>query len=143
LRNWLALALGLTLALALGFALGWLKRDWREPYFYSTTQDVALQLFPHGIIGIVPKGTLVEAERRLAQHSDVGSTACLRIGFGSNPTETETLLVLSTTGRRAATKAGASTLQDAGLRPGARFDIEGPSVIKPSVQQQEGASKVP
>jgi hypothetical protein len=130
-------------ALALVFGLGWLVGRRTEPLQYETIHATAIMDYPHGVVGILPAGTVVLANYRLAQVSDAGSVACVPMLFGSIPAETESLVHLRSSNAGRYNIPSATSLASSGLHPNARFDIEGPSVIKPSAQAQGGASKVP
>ncbi len=58
---------------------------------------------------------------------------CVPINFGSTPIETENLIVPTqvSTGPPPRASLVAQHPEEAGLKPDARFDIEGPSVKKP------------
>lgn len=131
----------LTLVLAVGFGLGWITRFFQTPLYYETKIPTAIQIYPHGVVGILPQGTVVESGYKLAQHSDVGSTACLRIVFGGTPVETEELLQQVSRKPPRVPTPTAGSLGSSGLHPGARFDIEGPSVIKPGDKPVEEIAK--
>ncbi len=127
------MALGFIAGLASGWALhGWVGRH----YYYETRDPLAVLSFPDGIVAILPKGTPIVGDQKVGLHSDVGWVGCVPIGFGSTPNETEQLVTAAADSRRGAKAKGgrylsAVPLEGAGLKPDARFDIEGPSVKKP------------
>jgi hypothetical protein len=124
-------ALLLLLGLVMGYSVGRWVDDENAVHYYVTTQEVALKRYPSGVIGILPEGTLVESREKLAQTNDLASMACLRLVFGTTVSDTEELLREVDGTQPRTPKIRASTLEDAGLRAGARFDIESPSAMQP------------
>jgi hypothetical protein len=110
-----------------GFGAGWLARDSRALHYYELIQPAVLSGYSNGVLGLLPEGTIVEAQDKVAQHSDVASTACLRVVFGSSPVETETYLREIHLQQLRATRVRAASLPDVGLEPGARFGVLGPA----------------
>lgn len=118
--------------LALGMLLGWFARQPSLKYSYETIGATAVLNGSEGVVAVLPAGTPVRATERAGQRSDVGWWGCVPVLFGGTPYETERL-VRERSPSRAEDGAGRSLVaalpQSVGLKPDARFDIEGSSAL--------------
>jgi len=81
--------------LALGFAAGWLLSPGPFRHWYKSSKEIVLVDMvdgKQGIIGRIPKGTLVVADRRLSPHGEIGWWGYVAVLLG---TETEARQVLA------------------------------------------------
>jgi hypothetical protein len=86
--------------LALGFAAGWLLSPGPFRHWYKSSKEIVLVDIVDGkqrIIGRIPKGTLVVADRRLSPHGEIGWWGYVAVLLG---TETEARQVLAETSER-------------------------------------------
>jgi len=86
--------------LAVGFAAGWFLSPGAFRHWYKSSKEIVLVDMVDGkprIIGRIPKGTLMVADRRLPQHGEIGWWGYFPVLLG---TETEAREVLADTGER-------------------------------------------
>ncbi len=89
--------LTVTGVLVLGFAAGWLFSPGPFRHWYKSSREIALVEMVDGkqrIIGRIPKGTLMVADRRLSPHGEIGWWGYFPVLLG---TETEARQVLAET----------------------------------------------
>jgi hypothetical protein len=86
--------------LALGFGAGWLLSPGRFRHWYKSSKEIVLVDMVDGkrhIVGRIPRGTLMVADRRLSAHGEVGWWGYFPVLLG---TETEARQVLTETSDR-------------------------------------------
>jgi hypothetical protein len=86
--------------LALGFAAGWLLSPGPFRHWYKSSKEIVLVDMVDGkrrIIGRIPKGTLMVADKQLSPHGEVGWWGYFAVLLG---TETEARQVLAETSER-------------------------------------------